>query len=46
MMTKDEFTEVMHYFFDPLFQLIGGGLAVIIILLALLLVIRPFVRRV
>lgn len=45
-MTKEEFIEVMHMFFDPIYQMIGAGLALIVISLAIMLVIRPFVRRV
>lgn len=46
MMTKEEFVEVMHYFFDPLYMILGGLAAVIIITLAVVFVIKPFIRRV
>lgn len=44
-MTKEEFTEVMHQFFDPIYQMIGGTLAFIIIGLAVMLVVKPFIRK-
>lgn len=44
--TKDEMRELFMEFIEPIYQLIGGGLAVIILVLAVILVIKPFIRRV
>lgn len=44
--TKQEMLEVLHYFFDPIFQFIGGALAFIVIAAAVILVIKPFIRRI
>lgn len=43
--TKEELIEVLDMYFDPLFQLIGAGIAVLIIGSAILLFIKPFMRR-
>lgn len=45
-MTADELRLVLNDYFAPLYQIIGAGLAVIIIALAIFLVIKPFIRRI
>ena len=44
--TKAEMIEVMDIYFVPLFQILGGIAAVVIIALAYYLVIVPFLRRI
>jgi hypothetical protein len=44
--TKSEMIEVMNIYFVPLFQILGGIAAVIVIALAYYLVIAPFLRRI
>jgi len=45
-MTPDELRIVLNEYFQPLFYILGAGLAVIIIVLAIILVIKPFMRNV
>jgi len=45
-MTADELRLVLDEYFQPLFYILGAGLAVIIIVLAIILVIKPFIRSV
>lgn len=45
-LTQAELVEALHYFFDPIFQMIGGALAVIVIVLAIVFVLKPFIRRI
>ena len=45
-MTKLEMIEVMNIYFIPLFQILGGIAAIVIIALAYYLVIVPFLRKI
>lgn len=44
--TKSEMIEVLDMYFIPIFQMVGGLLAVIVILLAFAFVIKPFIKRI
>lgn len=44
--TKAEMIEVLDRYFTPIFQILGGIAAVIVIGAACYLVLRPFIRRV
>ena len=44
--TKLEMIEVMNIYFIPLFQILGGIAAIVIIALAYYLVIVPFLRKI
>lgn len=45
MITQAELHETLDYYFEPLFQMIGGGLALVVVALAVIFVIKPFIRR-
>lgn len=49
-MTTEEYRqitiEVLNQYFDPIFKLIGAGIAVLVIALAIILVIKPFIRKI
>lgn len=46
MITKQELIEVLDMYFTPIFWIAGSVAAVIVISLAIIMVIKPFMRRV
>lgn len=43
--TKSEMIEVLDTYFNPIFQILGGILAVVIVGLACYFVLSPFLRK-
>lgn len=46
MLTKADMIDIMNQYIAPLYQIIGGFIALCIIVAAVLLVIKPFIRRI
>jgi len=44
-MTKQEMIEVMDIYFRPIYEILGGLAAVFVITVAILLSIKPFIRK-
>lgn len=45
MITKQEMIEVLAIYFDPLYKLAGGLMALSIIYFSYVIVIKPFLKR-
>ena len=46
MLTKADLIDVMNMYITPFYQLIGGALAILVIAFAVVLIVKPFIRRV
>lgn len=45
-LTKSELIDVMNTYIAPLYHFVGGVCAVIVIVAAIILVIKPFIRHI
>lgn len=44
-MDRAELIEVLNIYFEPIFQILGGVLAVLIVGVAAVFILRPFLKR-